>query len=174
MTTAPPAVIPNLPTRSWHQVFHECLSLFGHRNWIVISDAAYPAQSRYGIETINSNESLLAVLQEVLSSLAAAEHVKPRFLIDQELSFVREEDAPGISAYRQRLTELFKDHAVDQKPHEEIISMLDQAARTFRVLVIKTSMTISYTSVFIPLECGYWDADAERRLRAAMAAGQAR
>jgi hypothetical protein len=37
------------------------------------------------------------------------------------------------------------------------------------VLVLKTRLTIPYTSVFIRLECGYWSADAEKRLRAAMA-----
>ncbi len=41
--------------------------------------------------------------------------------------------------------------------------------KTFHILVLKTRMTIPYTSVFIRLECGYWSADAEKRLRAAMA-----
>jgi hypothetical protein len=30
-------------------------------------------------------------------------------------------------------------------------------------------MTIPYTSVFVRLECGYWSADAEKRLREKMA-----
>jgi hypothetical protein len=30
-------------------------------------------------------------------------------------------------------------------------------------------MTLPYTSVFLQLDCGYWSADAERRLREAMA-----
>jgi hypothetical protein len=29
-------------------------------------------------------------------------------------------------------------------------------------------MTIPYTSVFFELDCGYWDADAEQRLRQAI------
>jgi len=36
------------------------------------------------------------------------------------------------------------------------------------VLVIKTDMTIPYTSVFFELDCGYWDSDAEKRLREGM------
>jgi hypothetical protein len=87
---------------------------------------------------------------------------------DQELELVEEEDAPGISAYRQQLSGLLKDYATDVRPHEQIISALDQAGQTFRVLIIKTNMTIPYTSVFLELDCSYWNADAECRLRAAM------
>ena len=36
----------------WEQLLEERLPLFGHRNWIVVADAAYPAQCRPGIETI--------------------------------------------------------------------------------------------------------------------------
>jgi len=53
--------------------------------------------------------------------------------------------------------------------NEEIISKLDEAGKTFHILVLKTTLTIPYTSVFIRLECGYWGADAEKRLREAMA-----
>jgi hypothetical protein len=38
----------------------------------------------------------------------------------------------------------------------------------FRVLVVKTNMRIPYTSVFFELDCGYWNAHAEKQLRAAM------
>jgi hypothetical protein len=36
------------------------------------------------------------------------------------------------------------------------------------VLILKTSATIPYTSVFLQLNCRYWSDDAEARLRAAM------
>jgi hypothetical protein len=54
-------------------------------------------------------------------------------------------------------------------PHDRIIERLDEAARTFRILIIKTAATIPYTSVFIRLDFGYWSDEAERRLRAALA-----
>jgi hypothetical protein len=59
--------------------------------------------------------------------------------------------------------------AVQSLPHEEIISKLDQAGQTFRVLIIKTNLTIPYTSVFLQLDCAYWSAEAEQKLRGAMA-----
>ena len=52
--------------------------------------------------------------------------------------------------------------------HDDIIAALDAAARRFRILVIKTPLSLPYTSVFVELGCGYWSADAEARLRAAM------
>ena len=58
---------------------------------------------------------------------------------------------------------------VNYIPHEQIIAKLDQSAQVFRVLIIKTEMTIPYTSVFFELDCGYWNADAEQRLREAIA-----
>ena len=88
---------------------------------------------------------------------------------DRELQFVEERDAPGISAYRQRLSEVLEDLEVNLLPHDEIIATMDRAGQTFRVLIVKTAMTLPYTSVFLQLDCAYWTADAEHRLRAAMA-----
>ena len=50
-------------------------------------------------------------------------------------------------------------------PHEQIIAKLDQTAQLFRVLIVKTDLTIPYTSIFFELDCGYWSAEAEQRLR---------
>ena len=87
---------------------------------------------------------------------------------DEELRFVREQDAPGISSYREKLGSLLEGHESCALPHEEIISKLDRVGERFRVLLIKTNMRIPYTSVFCELGCKYWDGPAERRLRAAM------
>jgi len=38
----------------------------------------------------------------------------------------------------------------------------------FNVLILKTDMTLPYTSVFIELECGYWSEAAEKKPRAAI------
>ena len=49
--------------------------------------------------------------------------------------------------------------------HEDIIRELDTSAKLFNVLVIKTDLAIPYTSVFFQLECGYWNANAEKNMR---------
>ena len=53
-----------------------------------------------------------------------------------------------------------------------IISTVDETSKQFHVLVLKTNMAIPYTSVFIRLDCKYWSADAEARMRAKMNASE--
>jgi len=157
---------------SWKQILASRLPLYGHRNWIVIADSAYPAQSRDGIETVATGADQIAVFKEVLAALGRCTHVKPTVYTDAELKFVDEKEAPGINAYRNELAKLLGDRPVTVLPHEQIISKLDQAGETFRVLILKTTLAIPYTSVFLQLDCRYWNADAEKRLRDAMKAGQ--
>jgi L-fucose mutarotase/ribose pyranase (RbsD/FucU family) len=152
----------------WEEILKHRLQLYGHRNWLVIADSAYPAQSRHGIETIIADEEQTTVLDRVLAALHKSKHVTATVYIDREMSFVPEEDAPGISSYRQKLDSAFERFEVSSLPHEEIIATLDRIGKTFRVLLIKTNMRIPYTSVFFELGCRYWDGQAEMRLRAAM------
>ena len=155
---------------NWQQKLQETIPVFGHRNWIVIVDSAYPAQSRSAIETVVSGADQLEVVEKVLAAVEASKHVRPIIYTDEELKFVPEEDAAGISAYRQQLAKLLGRREVSVMEHTKIISLLDQAGQTFRVLIIKTNITLPYTSVFVQLGCGYWGGDAEQRLRKAVAA----
>jgi hypothetical protein len=153
----------------WHRTLLDRIPLYGHRNWIVIADSAYPAQSAPGIETIVSNSDHLQVLEQVLAAVSASRHVRPIVYTDQELKFIEEKDALGISAYRRQLAAVLQNRAVNSLPHEQIIAKLNQVSQTFRILIIKTNFTLPYTSVFLQLDCAYWGPDADRRLRAAMA-----
>jgi hypothetical protein len=153
---------------AWEQIVHDRLQLYGHRNWLVIADSAYPAQSRPGIETILANEEQTSLLARLFAMLRQCRHVKPNIFLDQELRFVAEQDAPGVSSYRKELRRLLKGYELGTLPHDEIISKLDVAGDHFQVLIVKSNMRIPYTSVFLELECGYWDTHAERCLRSAM------
>ena len=155
-------------TSNWEDLLKERLKLYGHRNWIVIADSAYPAQSRAAIETIVTDEDQTALLEKVHSALKGCEHATATVYTDKELKFVREQDAPGVNAYRQRLASILEGYEVQDLPHDTIIWKLDRVAEKFRVLLIKSKLRIPYTSVFFELECGYWNADAEKRLRSAM------
>jgi hypothetical protein len=154
----------------WRRILRERLPSYGHRNWIVIADAAYPAQCSPGIDAVVTGAGQLEVLDEVLASVAASPHVRPIVYADRELEFVPEADAPGADRYRARLAELTSYLDCRFLPHEEIISMLDRAGATFRILILKTTLAVPYTSVFVNLDCAYWTAEAERRLRASLAA----
>ena len=153
---------------TWKAKLQKELPLLGHRNWIVVADAAYPLQTAPGIETICADADQVAVVKEVLAALAKTRHVKPAIYTDSEMKFVAEKNAPGIGAYREALANILANQPMQTLPHEQIIGKLDEAGKTFKVLLIKTPLTLPYTSVFFQLECGYWDATSEKELRDAM------
>jgi hypothetical protein len=165
MTSATHSASPD-----WENRFNALLPLFGHRNWIVVADSAYPAQSRPGIETIVADADQIQVVQKVFNAITEARHVRAAVYTDSELAFVAEIDAPGVAGYRKQLTDVLYGSSVSSLPHEQIIHKLDQSAQLFRILIVKTDMTIPYTSVFFELDCGYWNAGAEERLRQAIRA----
>lgn len=154
-------------TGNWRRKLDTELPAFGHRNWIVIADSAYPKQSAGGTETIVTGEGQLQVLDYVLKEIEKSPHVQANILLDAELDSVSEEDAPGVSAYRAKLNELLEGKQAERMVHEDIISRLDKGAEMFNILLLKTGMTIPYTSVFLELDCGYWNAEKEQRLREA-------
>lgn len=154
----------------WHKTIAERVPLYGHRNWIAIVDSAYPAQTRAGIETVVTDADQTEVVKTVLKALAGSKHVRPLVYTDAELNYVDEQDAPGVAGYRTQLKQILGAQQVTSIPHEQIIHKLDEAGQTFRILIIKTNMTIPYTSVFLQLDCKYWSAEAEQRLRAKMPA----
>lgn len=153
----------------WERRLGDLLALFGRRNWIVVADAAYPAQADSGIETIVTGEDHAHVVRKVFDAITTCNHIRATVHADAEFAFVAEYDAPGIGEYRKELKNVLYGTVVEVLPHESIVARLEQAAHRYRILVIKTEMTIPYTSVFFELNCGYWNADAEGRLRLAMA-----
>ena len=108
------------------------------------------------------------VVRTVRDAISASRHVRANIYADRELDFVKEIDAPGVDEYRQQLDDALQGASVTCLPHEQIIQKLDQSAQVFRILIIKTDMTIPYTTVFFELDCGYWNDGAEERLRQAM------
>jgi hypothetical protein len=154
---------------TWRTRLAEAMPLLGHRNWILVVDSAYPLQVSPGVETIDTDASQIEVVRAVLSAIDHSIQVRPVVFMDAELPFVTDEDSPGVTTYRTEVMPLLQDYPVEQKPHEQIIADIDDAGKTFQVLVLKSNMTIPYTSVFIRLDCKYWTADQEKRLRSKMA-----
>lgn len=166
------AAPPSAPS-GWKARVDKSMPLLGHRNWILIVDSAYPLQASPGVETIETDAGQIEVVQYVLGAIGNSIHVRPVISMDAELPFVPDVDVPGAAAYRARIAEVLKGFAVESLPHEKIIANIDEAGRQFHVLVLKSKMAIPYTSVFIRLDCKYWSADAEERMRARMAAAGA-
>jgi hypothetical protein len=157
---------------NWKARVAASMPLLGHRNWILIVDSAYPLQSSPGVETIETNASQIDVVQSVLKTINSSIHVRPNIYMDAELPFVPDQDAPGASAYRTQISNVLRGYTVESVLHNKIIADIGETGSQFHVLVLKTNMTIPYSSVFILLDCKYWSADAEKRMRAKMSAVQ--
>jgi L-fucose mutarotase/ribose pyranase (RbsD/FucU family) len=165
------AAVAQQPTTDWQASLAHILPLLGHRNWIMIVDSAYPLQSSAGVETLETNADQLQVVRAVLGAIDSSIQVRPILYMDAELPFVTEKDAPGVTAYREGLKAVLGGRPITSMPHEQIIAKVDEVGKTFHIVVLKTTMTVPYTSVFLQLNCKYWSDDAEAQLRKAMSAG---
>jgi L-fucose mutarotase/ribose pyranase (RbsD/FucU family) len=167
----PEEVIASKPQK-WQIEVEKTIQLFGHRNWIVVADGAYPKQSNPAIKTITVDADQLEVVKFVQEAIEKTKHVQANIFVDKEMAFVAEKDAKGIENYRLELNKILNVKNLSTKLHEEIISDLDKSGELFDVLIIKTKLAIPYTSVFFRLECGYWNAEAEKNLRTNLNAKQ--
>jgi|SRR5450631_411440 len=160
-------------SNQWRAELRRELPLLGHRNWILIVDSAYPLQNTPGLQVIETHAGLIDVLSGTLTEIASSRHVRANIFQDAELAYIPEADAKGITQCRERLhTALGPEDASGAPvllPHEDLIAKVTDAGKNFHVLVLKTDEVLPYTSVFIQLDCKYWSADAEQRLRDAMA-----
>jgi D-ribose pyranose/furanose isomerase RbsD len=160
--------IQTMKSPVWTDALAAYLPALGHRNWIVVADSAFPLQISPGIETIVSNEDHFTVLAKVLKAIDGAKHIRPKVYLDKELSFVPEALAPGADDARRRLEEALKGRGAQSVLHEELIARLDQFGKTFKIVMIKTTLAVPYTSVFLELDCGYWGPEAEAKMREKM------
>ncbi len=165
------AVAADTDTPEWQTRLGQILPLLGHRNWIMIVDSAYPLQSSAGVETLETNSDQLKVLGTVLSAIDSSIHVRPIVYMDAELPFVPEKAAPGVTAYREGIRTALAGRKITTLPHEQIIGKVDEVGKTFHIVVLKTTMALPYTSVFLQLNAKYWSDDAEAQLRKAMSIG---
>jgi len=150
-----PQVPASEPEEVWQNRLDAMLPLLGHRNWIVITDMAYPLQSGQGITTLYADEPYLEVLQTVNEKIKAAPHVFAHVYNDKELDYISEEMVPGIGELRSGIRSICGPEAKSVM-HEELISRLDEAGKLFSVLIIKTPLTVPYTTTFFELDCAYW------------------
>jgi D-ribose pyranose/furanose isomerase RbsD len=152
---------------NWREVLKEKLPLIGHRNWIVITDMAYPLQAGDGIITLYANEPYLDVLKAVKEDIDSVPHVFAHVYRDKELTLIPESDVKGISDLRRKM-DAISGSGVVYMPHEHLIAKLAEAQKMFTVIIIKTNLTIPYTTTFFQLDCKYWDAERQQRLDKAM------
>ena len=96
-----------------------------------------------------------------------APHVFAHIYQDSEQGRLSEDLVPGWDDYRASVSKVLGKDEVKSVPHEELIRRLDEVSSLCRVIVIKTPLTLPYTSTFFELDCGYWDSVREEAIRRA-------
>ena len=161
-----------LPNQNWQTVMQEKLPLLGHRNWIVVTDMAYPLQAKDGITTLYTTEPYAQVLGTVKQMIDEAPHVYAHTYQDQELSFLSEDICPGIDSLKADMQKALTGSTVTPVDHEQLIARLDSVSNLFEVVIIKTPLAKPYTSTFFELDCKYWNSDKQAQLNAKIAAAK--
>jgi hypothetical protein len=125
---------------------------------------AYPLQTAPGIKTIYTDASYIDILSYVYGEIENAPHIKAAIYQDKELSYIEEKDAEGIDALREQMKTLLGNRSI-AVPHEELIARLDEVSRMFNVIILKSNLTIPYTTTIFELDCNYWDSAREEVLQ---------
>ncbi|MDR0844740.1 MAG: hypothetical protein LBN71_05925 [Tannerella sp.] len=149
---------------SWKDELKTEIPLLGHRNWIVVTDMAYPLQTAPGIRTIYTDASYMDILSYVYGEIEKAPHIKAHVYQDKEFLSLDEQMAPGTDLLRQQMKALFGNE-IKPVPHEELIARLDEVSRMFHVVILKSTLTTPYTTAFFELDCNYWDSTREEALQ---------
>lgn len=151
--------------QTWQAAVDRQAGQLGYRNWIVIAEASFPAHSRPGIRQVNASVEIPEALDYVLNALEQTESVRPHVYVTRELRSVENDFAPGIDDLRKRLKSSLHGHEPAELDQQSLLTLLEDANRSFDVLVIRTPTALPYSSVFLELQPGYWDVDSEMRLR---------
>lgn len=149
----------------WKGAVERHVAELGFRNWIVIAEASFPAYSRAGVHQVPANVEVPEALSYVLETIDQTQHVRPNVYLTREMRSMSNDVAPGIDEMRAKTQQALAGIEATSLDQESLMSLLADANRSFDVLVIRTNTALPYSSVFIELQPGYWDAESEQQLR---------
>jgi hypothetical protein len=153
------------PENSWRGAVDSQAAQLGYRNWIVIAEASFPAHNRPGLRQVTAPVEIPEALDYVLNALEQTENVRPQVYLTREVRSVENDFAPGIDRLRERVKNSLHGHEATELDQQSLLTLLEDANRSFDVLIIRTQSALPYSSVFLELQPGYWDASSESRLR---------
>ena len=163
----------NPAEQEWRDQLYKNLAIVGARNWIVIAESSFPAYTGAGIKTMVSDKTSDEVLMDVLNMLEEEAHVVPRIMVSSELRSVTEDYAPGVKRYRNNINKMLPGRQHFELMSRTINSLIEDAAKQFNVLVIKTRTSLPYSNIYIELDSGYWNSESETALRKSLEAKDA-
>ena len=155
----------NASERQWQRSVDRQVAQLGHRNWIIVSEASFPAHSREGINQVVAPAEIPEVLDYVLNSIEQHQQVYPEIYLTRELRALDQDYAPGIDQFRHEIKYALHGYKPTEIQQDSLMTLIESANQRFDVLVIRTATVLPYSSVFMELKPSYWDSDAENHLR---------
>ena len=152
-------------TAPWQDSVKKQVNQLGYRNWIVIAEASFPAHNKPGVHQVTTDAEIPEVVDYVLNTLESTQNVRPRIYQTRELRAVENDFAPGVDTLREQIKTSLHGHDATELEQQSLFTLLESANEKFDVLVIRTPTALPYSSVFMELQPGYWDAESEDRLR---------
>ena len=107
------------------------LSVMGARNWIVISEAAFPIQNIKGLEVFPVEGGIPEVLALVEEVIEETHHVKPRIYVSSEISHVDYDHAPDVMNYRSDLKDALQSRQVVTLDHDLLLEVLKNTSEDY-------------------------------------------
>jgi hypothetical protein len=159
------SIFPQASSSTWKEAVNRQVGQLGYRNWVIVAEASFPAHSRQGFRQVTADVDVPEAVDYVLNALEQTQHVRPRVYLPPEQRSVENDFAPGIDVMRKRIHDSLHGHETTELEQQSLLTLLEDASRSFDVLVIRTHTALPYSSVFLELQPGYWDADSENRLR---------
>ncbi len=161
------------PATSWRDTITAQLPSLGQGNWIVIADSSYPWSALPGMQTVITGASGLDVLQAVLNSVGQVKNLRPVIYTENEINYVTDKYAAGVTSYRGGLSQAIGTRDKKVSSHDDLVRTINQTAQSLHVLVLKTTQTLPYSTIYIQLENGNWSPEGEKAMKEAMSAAAA-
>ncbi len=154
---------------TFRQAMDRAMPKFGEGNMIVIADAAFPALSHSGVNTVPMGVSSIEALKDVLASSSAYGHVAPHLWVDRELMQLTDAQAPGIEKFRARLQEAAGSVPIDASlAQNDLRTRIIEVAATHRVIIIKTPNRLPFSTLYVEFDHGNWTPEQDAQLRSQM------
>ena len=154
---------PTFP--AWFKELDGEIAKLGSYNWIVIAEPSFPSLSRSGITTLTAPATSPEALDVVFQVIDSNGHTKPRIYLTRESAALNESETPGIDKFRSQLKIALHGREAETLTQDALEILLTDAKKKYRVLVLKTTSSYAYSSIFLELESGYWDGESETSLR---------
>ena len=162
----PPEIEQKPP--SWKESLQSAVADLGAKNWIVVTEKAFPIPEAEGVQVVHADAELPEALLEVFDSIESEGHIWPRIYNLREFKHLEEDYAPGVGKLRTQKEQVFAGRKMQEITARTANLIFLAAVKKYRVLIVKTESAYPYSSVYMELDSGYWNGVSEDALRAAM------